>query len=107
MKLLLQGKSQSYRLILGVRDTQRTKAAFDEIQYDSAKHSLTLLPLDLSNLKNVRTFAQQTLQHLGEDKLDYLFLNAAMFKSAAGPGPNGSKWSEAYITNHLCKLTPD
>ena len=101
MKQLLV-QNQPYRFILGVRDTQRTKAVFDEVQYDSAKHSLTLLPLELADLKNVRSFAQQALQHLGETKIDYLFLNAGMFKSAAGPGPHGSKWSETYIVNHLC-----
>ena len=104
MKQLLLGQTTPYRFILGVRDTQRTKAAFDEVQYDSAKHSLTLLPLELADLKNVHSFAQQALQHLGETKIDYLFLNAGMFKSAAGPGPHGSKWSETYIVNHLCTL---
>ena len=101
MKQLLV-QNQPYRFILGVRDTQRTKAAFDEVQYDSANHSLTLLPLELADLKNVRSFAQQALQHLGETKVDYLFLNAGMYKSAAGPGPHGSRWSETYIVNHLC-----
>ena len=90
-------------MILGVRDTQRTKAAYDELKYDSAKHSLTLLPLELSDFKNVKTFANQTIEALGETKIDYLFLNAGMYKSAVGPGPHGSKWSETYLVNHLCE----
>ena len=64
---------------------------------------MTLLPLDLANLKGVGTFAQQTLAKLGQDKIDYLFLNAAQLKSATEPGPNGSKWSESFIVNHLCE----
>ena len=64
---------------------------------------MTLLPLDLSDLKGVGTFAQQTLAKLGQDKLDFLFLNAAMSKGATDPGPNGSKWSDSYIVNHLCE----
>ncbi|KAK7744695.1 hypothetical protein SLS62_010114 [Diatrype stigma] len=100
-QLLAQAQTQPYKLILGVRDPQRTKAAYDELKYDTTKHDLTFLPLELSNLQNVKTFAQQTLQALGETKIDYLFLNAGMFKRAQGPGPHGSKWSETYVVNHL------
>jgi hypothetical protein len=55
----------------------------------------------------VKTFSQQVLERLGqEEKLDYLMLNAAQSHGAdAGqPGPNGSKWCESYIVNHLCEL---
>ncbi|RYP40959.1 hypothetical protein DL769_011684 [Monosporascus sp. CRB-8-3] len=97
----LLAQAQPYKLILGVRDTQRTRAALDELKYDSTRHSLTLLPVELSDLKNVKTFAQQTLDTLGETNIDYLFLNAGMYKDANGPGPHGSKWSETYLVNHL------
>ncbi|RYO84238.1 hypothetical protein DL762_005745 [Monosporascus cannonballus] len=97
----LLAQTQPYRLILGARDTQRTRAALDELKYDSTRHSLTLLPVELSDLKNVKTFAQQTLDALGETNIDYLFLNAGMYKDANGPGPHGSKWSETYLVNHL------
>ncbi|RYP52055.1 hypothetical protein DL768_002738 [Monosporascus sp. mg162] len=97
----LLGQTQPYNFVLGVRDTQRTRAAFDELKYDSTRHSITLLPVELSDLKNVKTFAQQTLDSLGETNIDYLFLNAAMHKDANGPGPHGSKWSESYLVNHL------
>ena len=100
IKQLLE-QTQSYKFILGARDTKTTQAAYDRLKYDG-KHSVTLLPLDLSDLKGVGTFARQTLAKLGQDKLDYLFLNAGMVKSATEPGPNGSKWSEPYVVNHLC-----
>lgn len=77
---------------------------YEELKYDSSMHSLTILPLELSDLKAVKGFAQQTLDTLGETKIDYLFLNAGMAKGAEGPGPHGSKWSETYIVNHLCKF---
>lgn len=62
-----------------------------------------MLPLDLSQLKAVKTFAEQTLEKLGQTKLDYLLLNAAISNGAEKPGPNGSKWCESLIVNHLCK----
>lgn len=102
MKQLL-AQAEPYRFILGARDTETTKKAYDELKFDSATHSVTVLPLELSNLKGVKSFSQQTLQKLGRNKLDLLFLNAGMAKGADAPGPHGSKWSEAYIVNHLCE----
>ena len=99
----LLAQSQPYRFILGARDTKNVEAAYNALKYDSAKHSLSILPLDLSELKGVKSFAQQTLEKLGKDKVDCLLLNAGMVKSGDGPGPHGSKWSEQYVVNHLCK----
>ncbi|KAI2617489.1 NAD(P)-binding protein [Hypoxylon sp. NC1633] len=96
----LLAQTQPYKFILGARDTTRAQAAFEELKYDSTKHSLTVLPLELSNLKTVKTFTQQTLEKVGQDKIDYLMLNAGMVKEASTPLP-GSKWSETYIVNHL------
>lgn len=98
----LLAQAEPYRFILGARDTARSKKAFDELKYDAAKHSLTFLPLELANLKGVKSFAQQTLEKLGNDKLDFLLLNAGMVK-AADSHVEGSKWCEPYIVNHLCK----
>jgi len=97
-------QTQPYKFILGARDVSRTQAAFDELKWDSSKHTLTLLPLDLAQLKTVKKFAGDTLAKLGQDKLDYLMLNAGMIKPANEPGVNGSKWCEPYLVNHLCKL---
>ncbi|KAI3394328.1 hypothetical protein diail_2880 [Diaporthe ilicicola] len=97
----LLAKPEPYRFILGARDTERTKKAYDELKFDGSTHSLTVLPLELSSLKAVKTFAQETLEKLGRDKLDYLLLNAGMAKGASGPGPHGSKWCEPYVVNHL------
>jgi hypothetical protein len=63
-----------------------------------------VLPLELSNLGDVKSFAEKTLNKIGSSKLDYLMLNAAMAGGAAEyPGPKPSKWSEPYIVNHLCE----
>lgn len=99
----LLAKPEPYRFILGARDTERTKKAYDDLKFDSTTHSLTVLPLELSNLKTVKSFAQKTLEKLGRDRLDYFLLNAGMAKGASGPGPHGSKWCEAYVVNHLCE----
>ncbi|KAI0112086.1 hypothetical protein GGR51DRAFT_557266 [Nemania sp. FL0031] len=100
VKQLLQ-QSQPYRFILGARDPRSTQAAYDGLKYDAATHSVSILPLELTDLKGVKSFAQQTLNKLGKDNLDILFLNAGMNKPAIGPGPNGSKWCEALVVNHL------
>lgn len=97
-------QAEPYKFILGARDTETTKKAFDELKFDSDKHSLTVLPLELSNLKTVKSFAQQTLEKLGQNKLDYYLMNAGVAKGAQGPGPHGSKWCEPYVVNHLCEF---
>lgn len=81
----------------------RTQTAFDKVHYDAATHNLSVLPLDLANLRSVKSFAQQSLEKLSKDKLDILLLNAGMNKAAKGPGLHGSNWCEAYVVNHLCK----
>jgi NAD(P)-dependent dehydrogenase (short-subunit alcohol dehydrogenase family) len=64
---------------------------------------VTVLPLELADLKGVKTFAQQALDKVGNDRIDFLLLNAAISNGAEGPGPKGSKWCESYIVNHLCE----
>jgi len=93
-------QSQPWNFILGVRDTTQVQKAFDGLKYDATKHHLTLLPLDLSHIKNVKPFAQQSLQRLGETKIDYLLLNAGLAKDAETNGFH-PKWCEGYVVNHL------
>ncbi|KAI3341561.1 hypothetical protein F4824DRAFT_515106 [Ustulina deusta] len=100
VKQLLQQK-QPYRCILGARDPRATQAAYDGLIYDSTKHSVSILPLELTDLRGVKSFAQQALDKLGENDLDTLFLNAGMNKPATEPGPNGSKWCEPLVVNHF------
>lgn len=100
VKQLLQ-KPEPHNFILGVRDTERTRAAYKELAFDEPKHSVHILALDLSNLRSVQLFAQQALTQLGPNKLDLLFLNAGVLDTASGPGPNGSQWCEGYVVNHL------
>ncbi|KAI0850122.1 NAD(P)-binding protein [Daldinia vernicosa] len=97
----LLAQTQPYNFILGARDTKTAQANFDGLEYDNSKHSLTIFPLELSNLKTVKTFSQQVLDKLGQDKIDYLLLSAAISNNSEQPGPHGSKWSEPYIVNHL------
>ncbi|KAH7143651.1 hypothetical protein EDB81DRAFT_796092 [Dactylonectria macrodidyma] len=100
IKQLLE-QAQAYKVILGARNTSSTQAAFDGVQFDKAANGVTVLPLDLSDLKGVKSFAEQTLAKLGQSKIDYLLLNAGISNGAEEKGPNGSKWCEAYIVNHL------
>ncbi|KAF2431516.1 NAD(P)-binding protein [Tothia fuscella] len=100
IKILL-AQSQPYRFILGCRNTENVQTAYDGLGYDTDKHSVTLLPLELSDLRSVKKFSSQTLNKLGADKIDILMLNAAVVKNADEPGINGSKYNEQYIVNHL------
>lgn len=104
IKQLLE-KSEPYNFILGARDIERTQAAFDEVKFDASKHTISLVPLDLTDLRSVQLFAQNALTKLGPNKLDLLFLCAGMVASAEGPGPHGSQWCTSYVVNHLCRLT--
>ncbi|KAJ8121032.1 hypothetical protein ONZ43_g2420 [Nemania bipapillata] len=100
-QLLLQ--SQSYNFILGARDTKTATDAYNGLKYDTSKHTLSIVPLELNNMNSVKTFAQKTLEKLGASPIDYLMLNAAtaMNKKVAETGPHGSKWIEPYLVNHL------
>ncbi|KAF7521673.1 hypothetical protein PCG10_008126 [Penicillium crustosum] len=102
IKQLLQ-QTQPYSFILGVRDTEKTRIAYDALKFDTSKHSVSVLPLDLLDLKSVQSFAKQALSELGQRPLDYLFLIAGLVASADGPGPHGSQWCESYVVNHLAQ----
>jgi hypothetical protein len=63
-----------------------------------------VLPVELSDLRDVRSFAQKIHDKVGKDKIDYLLLNAAVSNGSNDAGLRGSKWCMAYIVNHLCKI---
>lgn len=71
------------------------------LAFDTSKHQVTVLPLELSNLRDVRAFAGRALDVVGSETLDYLFLNAAIADGAEKPGPFGSQWCESHVVNHL------
>ena len=97
--------TQPYKIILGARNTQRTQEAYDALTFDRNANSLAVLPLELNDLKGVRTFANDVQSKLGQDSLDYLLLNAGISNGTQEPGPHGSKWCESLIVNHLCTLS--
>lgn len=99
----LLAQSQPYKFILGARDAKGVSASFGALNYDTKKHDLSIFPLDLSDLKGVKTFASKALEKLGTGKLDCLLLNAGMVKAADEPQSWKSKWSEQYIVNDLCE----
>ncbi|KAJ7186115.1 hypothetical protein C8R46DRAFT_1062508 [Mycena filopes] len=98
----LLSQQQRYKFILGARDVVKTQEAYKALQFDVNSHSVDVLPLELSDLKGVKMFAHRVLEKLGSgEKLDYLLLNAARSHPATAPGPNGSKWCETHVVNHL------
>ncbi|KAF5014006.1 hypothetical protein FDECE_36 [Fusarium decemcellulare] len=100
IKQLLE-QTQPYKIILGARNIQNTQKAYDEMQYDRGANGVSILPLDLADLKGVKSFAEKTLEKLGQSKIDYLLLNAGISNGAEGPSPHGSRWCESYVVNHL------
>jgi len=104
VKQLLAQSDQPYNILLGARGVARTRNAFTTLDYDTTKHSVTVLPLELSDLRSTRTFAHDVLHTLGDGtKIDVLLLNAAISDGSEKPGPNGSKWSEPFVVNHLAQ----
>ncbi|KAI0394967.1 hypothetical protein F5Y17DRAFT_227484 [Xylariaceae sp. FL0594] len=99
----LLSTAQPYKFILGARDVSTATNAYDAVKYDTGKHTVAILPLELSNMRSVKTFAHKTLEELGQSPIDYLILNAAtaQLKQKAKTGPHGSRWIEAYLVNHL------
>jgi NAD(P)-dependent dehydrogenase (short-subunit alcohol dehydrogenase family) len=77
------------------------QGGYDGLDYDVNKHSVAILPLELSDLRTVKRFAAQVLDTLGSKTIDVLLLNAAVNKSANEAGINGTKFNEQYIVNHL------
>ncbi|KKP06971.1 hypothetical protein THAR02_00951 [Trichoderma harzianum] len=101
IKQLLLQQTQPYKVILGARNTKSTIAAFDALAYDRSGHAVTVLPLELSDVRTVKSFSQQALEKIGGDKIDYLLLNAAITNGAEKPGPKGWRWCESVVVNHF------
>ncbi|EFY91157.1 hypothetical protein MAC_02828 [Metarhizium acridum CQMa 102] len=98
LKQLLE-QATPYRVILGARDIKATSDAVARMQYDKTANAVTVLPVELADLKTVKTFAQQALDSVGGGKIDYLLLNAGMFKPA--DKASHGKWCEAAVVNHF------
>lgn len=64
---------------------------------------MSVLPVDLGNLSQVKSFAAQALAELGTAKIDYLLLNAAVSDPSEEKNRSGSQWCESYVVNHLCE----
>ncbi|KAM0248168.1 hypothetical protein ACHAP5_003549 [Fusarium lateritium] len=101
IKQLLE-QSQPYRVLLGARNTERAQKSYDELKYDRSLDEVAILPLELSDLKSVKSFAEQTLERLGQRNIDYLLLNAGRGGDTTDKaGLNGSLWCESHVVNHL------
>ncbi|KAG5956836.1 hypothetical protein E4U57_002265 [Claviceps arundinis] len=105
LRRLLKIEERS-KIIFGARVADTTKLKWDirKFDLDILLHSYVVLPLELNDLVGVKTFAEQaleTLEKLGETKIDYLLLNAGMWKQANEWEPYKSKWCEAAMVNHF------
>ncbi|KAM3550514.1 hypothetical protein MY1884_008208 [Beauveria asiatica] len=101
LKQLLQAP-QPYRVVLGARDPSGMQLSLRDVPFDSA-NKIEVLPLDLADLKGTRTFAEATLDTIGDAKIDYLFLNAGITKPAL-VNPRGYRWCESAVVNHVAQF---
>ena len=110
IKRLLTQQTQPYNILLGARNTTAAKQAYDALSYTKSSggggggSSVTVLPCELNNLNTVKSFAKETLEKLGETKMDYLLLNAGIGGPADQPGVLGSQWCEPLLVNHICEF---
>ncbi len=100
LKQLLQAP-QTYRVVTGARNTSGLEQSLKDISFESA-NKVDVLPLDLADLKGTKTFAEDALRKIGDAKIDYLFLNAAITNPAVA-NPRGYRWCESAVVNHVCK----
>ncbi|KAJ5490916.1 hypothetical protein N7539_002483 [Penicillium diatomitis] len=103
IKQLLLDHPEPYTFIIGARDTKRTQAAYDALNYDTAQNQVHILPLDLKDLRSVQLFAQKALTQLGRHTIDFLFLAAGTLDAAQGPSSHGSQWCDGLVVNHLAQ----
>ncbi|KAG7283940.1 hypothetical protein NEMBOFW57_010298 [Staphylotrichum longicolle] len=100
-----------YRLILGARDVARTQIAYDALRFDSARHSLAVLPLDLEDLGATQAFAKLVVERLDKEgaKVEYLLLNAGLTgeNEADGAGVWGLIPQTGIGKGSVMKLTMD
>ncbi|KAG6282449.1 hypothetical protein E4U48_004171 [Claviceps purpurea] len=103
LKQLLHSE-EPYTIIFGARDADTANEAIKKLNFDRLLHSVAVLPLELNDLSEVKTFSEQaleTLKKLGETEIDYLLLNAGILKPANEREPHTSKWCEAAVVNHF------
>ncbi|KAG6294601.1 hypothetical protein E4U09_002567 [Claviceps aff. purpurea] len=103
LKQLLDSE-EPYTIIFGARDADTANEAIKKLNFDRLLHSVAVLPLELNDLSEVKTFSEQaleTLEKLGETEIDYLLLNAGILKPANEREPHTSKWCEAAVVNHF------
>ncbi|KAM3539289.1 hypothetical protein ARSEF1564_007785 [Beauveria bassiana] len=101
LKQLLQAP-QPYRVVLGARNPSGMQLSLRDVTFESA-NKVEVLPLDLADLKGTRTFAEATLDAIGDAKIDYLFLNAGITKPAV-VNPRGYRWCESAVVNHVAQF---
>lgn len=111
MQLVTRSTQPAYRVIVGARNVSAARAAFDALPDGKGREpAVTVLPLELADLRNVKTFAREALEVVGKvgesstPRVDYLLLNAAI-TNAANDNPNKipGKWCEAFVVNHLAQ----
>ncbi|KAG6139252.1 hypothetical protein E4U12_007568 [Claviceps purpurea] len=97
----LLARRRPYGIIFDARNTEAAVQAIEKLDYDRTFHTVVVLSLDLCDLSKVKTFARQAQETVGQDRIDYLLLNAGMMKAAVEKQPYTSKWCESALVNHF------
>lgn len=91
--------------MLGARNTSAMDRSLHDAAFEST-NKVDVLPLDLADLKSTRRFAEAALAKVGEARIDYLFLNAAITDPAVA-NPRGYRWCESAVVNHVGTFSPE
>lgn len=98
-----------YEIIMLVRDSDKSKAAFAEIKKESGSESVSLYYTDLSSLASIRKTADELKKNLS--KIDLLINNAGIIKRREEKSTDGFEMTIAvnylapfYLTNLLLPL---
>lgn len=101
LQSLLSSPSPHYRIIIGSRSPASATSACASLraQCPEAPHDVLWLPLDLAERGSVEEFVRGVEEEVGEDGIDCVVLNAAVFKPTLVLQDGG--WCEEVLVNHF------
>ncbi len=98
-----------YEIIMLVRDSEKSRNAYEEIKKESGSESLQLIYIDLASLESIRKSADELKRKIS--KIDLLINNAGIFKRKEAKSPEGFELTIAvnylapfYLTKLLLPL---
>jgi len=89
-----------YEIIMLVRDSEKSREAYEEIKKESGSELLQLIYIDLASLKSIRKSADELKRKIS--KINLLINNAGIFKRKEAKSPQGFELTIA--VNYLAQF---